>query len=279
LFVPVELGVGDETRVVVDEGKQEHLPFLVRVGGVGEIGTVHGVSLPQVAKVVTFEASIGLRPLLVEELRGGGMAESQMAAECTGRDGLLGDRVGPVEGEDLDDGTRGAMGLLAFERLGAIKGLFGDSTGLTAVGAGLGFEPIESVLAVELLPAGKGGRTDGGARGTGNIVVAAGDPLAQPLLTTGRVLAAQEGQNERVAEKGDLGASVFGFRHGWASLTQVGSSVPEAGGSRNAKVCWSKGVISPQLRTAVRSAYVQTQKGSVGVVDKRGDQKRRGGTR
>jgi hypothetical protein len=67
--------VGDETRVVVDEGKQEHLPFLVRVGRIGEIGTVHGIALPEVAEMIAFEAPIGLGALLVEELRCGGVAE------------------------------------------------------------------------------------------------------------------------------------------------------------------------------------------------------------
>jgi hypothetical protein len=160
--------------VVVDEGKQKHLPFLVRVGGVGEIGPVHGIALPEIAKVVPFEASIGLGALLVEELGGGGIAAGQVAAERARGNAFLGDRVGLVEGEDLDDGAGGAMGLLALEGLGAIEGFLRDGTGLTAVGAGLWFEPIEAVLAVDSLPAGEGGGTDGGARDVRNVVMTAG---------------------------------------------------------------------------------------------------------
>jgi hypothetical protein len=40
-------------------------------------------------------------------------------------------------------------------------------------------------------------------------MAAAGDLLAQALLAAGRVVAADEGQNEGVAKEGDLGASVF----------------------------------------------------------------------
>jgi hypothetical protein len=123
LFVEVELSVGHEARVVVDEGKQKHLPFLARVGRIGEVGTVHGIALPQIAKVVPFEASVGLGALFVEELSGGGIAASQMATERARGDAFLGDRVGLIEREDLDDGASGAMGLLSLERLSAIEGL------------------------------------------------------------------------------------------------------------------------------------------------------------
>jgi len=61
--------------------------------------------------------------LLVEELRCSSVAEGQAAAECTGRDGLFRDRVGLVEGENVDDGASGAAGLLALERLSAVESL------------------------------------------------------------------------------------------------------------------------------------------------------------
>ena len=41
--------------------------------------------------------------------------------------------------------------------------------------------------------------------------MAGGDLLAQAVLAAGVVLAAQQGQDEGVAEEGDLGAAVFGI--------------------------------------------------------------------
>jgi hypothetical protein len=38
--------MGDKARVVVEEGEEEGLALLVRVGRVREPGAVHGVSLP-----------------------------------------------------------------------------------------------------------------------------------------------------------------------------------------------------------------------------------------
>jgi hypothetical protein len=109
--------------VIVDEGKEKHLSFLIGVSRIGEIGAVHGIALPEVAEVGSFEAPIGLGALLAEELSRGSIAEGQVAAECTGRDGLLWDGIGLVEGEDVDDGAGGAVRLLALERLSAIEGL------------------------------------------------------------------------------------------------------------------------------------------------------------
>jgi hypothetical protein len=40
--------------------------------------------------------------------------------------------------------------------------------------------------------------------------VAAGDLLAELAFSTGRVLAANEGQDEGIAEEGNLGTSIFG---------------------------------------------------------------------
>ena len=81
LLVPVELGVRDEAGVVVEEGKEKNLALLVGVGRVGELGAVHGVALPQVAKVGALEAAVGLGALLVEELGGGGVAPGELAAQ------------------------------------------------------------------------------------------------------------------------------------------------------------------------------------------------------
>jgi hypothetical protein len=46
LFVPVELGVGDQAGVVVEKSEKEDLALLVGVARVGQLGAVHGVALP-----------------------------------------------------------------------------------------------------------------------------------------------------------------------------------------------------------------------------------------
>ncbi|MEA3377017.1 MAG: hypothetical protein U9R72_12560 [Chloroflexota bacterium] len=46
-----------------------------------------------------------------------------MAAKRARRNVFLRDRVGLVEGEDVDDGAGGAVGLLALERLSTVEGL------------------------------------------------------------------------------------------------------------------------------------------------------------
>ena len=75
LLIPIKLGVGHEARVVVDEGEEENLAFLFGVGWIGQPRPVHRVALPEVAEVMTFEAAVGLGPLLGEELRRSGVAE------------------------------------------------------------------------------------------------------------------------------------------------------------------------------------------------------------
>jgi hypothetical protein len=81
LFVPVELGMGDEAGMVVEKSEQKDLARFVRVGGVGDLGAVHGIALPQVAKVVALEATVGLGALFAEELRGGGVSSRELATE------------------------------------------------------------------------------------------------------------------------------------------------------------------------------------------------------
>jgi len=80
LLVPVELGVGDQARVIVEEGKEKDLALAVGVSGIGEIGAVHGVALPQVAKVAALETAVGLGTLLGQELGGGGATAGELAA-------------------------------------------------------------------------------------------------------------------------------------------------------------------------------------------------------
>ena len=97
LLVPIELGVRDEPGVVVEEGEEEGLALLVRVGGVGEPGAMHGVALPQVAEVGPLEAAVGLGPLLVQELGGGGVAPGELAAEGAWGQGWFRDGLAAVQ--------------------------------------------------------------------------------------------------------------------------------------------------------------------------------------
>ena len=79
---------------------------------------------------------------------------------------------------------------------------------------GLGLRPSKPCCLVDAFPAGEGGGADGAAGGVGDVVVAGGDLLPQPLLAAGWVLATQQGQDEGVAKEGDLGASWSAFGHG-----------------------------------------------------------------
>jgi hypothetical protein len=119
--------------VVVQKGKEKDLALLVGMSRVGEIGTMHRVSLPKVAKVGAFEATIGLGTLLGEELRGGGATLSKVTPQGTRSDAFFGDRVCLVKGEDSDDRSRRAKGLLALEGFCTVEGVRGDDTGLTTV--------------------------------------------------------------------------------------------------------------------------------------------------
>jgi hypothetical protein len=178
-----------------------------------EAQRLHGVALPEVAEVGSFEAAIGFGPLLGEEVRCDGVAERQVAAEGAWGDALLGDGVGLIEGEYLDDRASGAQRLLTLERLGAIEGLLRDGARLVTVGTRLGFEALKALFLVDALPPAERGRADGGARRIGNLVMTARDLLTQGLLAAGRIFAPDEGQDERVTKECDRGASVFGLGH------------------------------------------------------------------
>jgi hypothetical protein len=80
LLVPVELGVRNQARVVVQESKEEHLALLIRFCGIGEVGAVHGVALPQVAEMGALEAAVGFGALLGQELGGGRATAGKLAA-------------------------------------------------------------------------------------------------------------------------------------------------------------------------------------------------------
>jgi hypothetical protein len=115
LLIPIELSVRHETRAIVEKGKKKGLTVPVGLFRVREIGTIHGVALPQIAKVKTLEAAIGLGTLLGTQSDGGGTPEGELAAQGAGSDVGFGDRIGVVEFKYLDDGSSRAMRLLALE--------------------------------------------------------------------------------------------------------------------------------------------------------------------
>jgi hypothetical protein len=83
LLVPVELGVRNQAGVIVEESEEKDLALAVGIDGVGEIGTVHSVALPQVAKVGTLEAAVGFGTLFGEELGGSRATAGELAAQGT----------------------------------------------------------------------------------------------------------------------------------------------------------------------------------------------------
>jgi hypothetical protein len=107
--------VRHETGVIIEESKEKDLALAVEIGRIGEVGAVHSVALPQVAKVGTLETAIRLGALFGEELGGSRAAAGKLAAQGTWGDAGFGDGVSGVEREDADDGAGGAEGLLAFE--------------------------------------------------------------------------------------------------------------------------------------------------------------------
>jgi hypothetical protein len=66
--------------MVVQESEKEHLALPVRVGRIGKIRAIHGIPLPQVAKVSAFEATVRFRALLGEELSGRGTPSDEVSA-------------------------------------------------------------------------------------------------------------------------------------------------------------------------------------------------------
>jgi hypothetical protein len=197
---------------------------------------MHGISLPQVAKVGTLEAAVRFGALLGEELGRRCVPERQLAAQGARGDSLFRDRLRGVHAQSVDDGARRAMRLLAFERFGAVEGFGGDAARLAPVVAGFRLETLESILLVLALPASQCRHADGGAGRVGNLVVAGRDQLAQAALAAGLELVAQQGQDERVAEQRNRRAALLGidtFRHASTSWMGVGAtrSVPAGQGA------------------------------------------------
>jgi hypothetical protein len=138
LLVPIELGVRHQAGVVVEEGEEKDLALLVGIGRVGQLGAVHGITLPQVAKVGALEAAVGLGPLFGQELGRRRAAQTELATQSAGRNRLLGDGLRGIEGQSLDDGPGRAMGLLALEGFGPVEGLGRDGAWLAPVAASFG---------------------------------------------------------------------------------------------------------------------------------------------
>jgi hypothetical protein len=199
--------------MVVEEGKEEDLSLSVRVGRIGEIGTVHGVPLPEPAKVGALEAAVGLWALLGEELCGSSAPLGEVAAEGAWGNVCLRGWMGLVERKDLYDRACGAKGLLALERFCAVEGFRGKRPGMTVVRARLWFEALKAFLLVDTFPAGECGCADGVSGRVRDVVVLCGDPATHLLLAAGWVLAAQQGQDEGVTKEGDRGVFV-GVGHG-----------------------------------------------------------------
>ena len=120
LLVPVELGVGNQPRMVVEEGEEKGLALGLRVGGVSQLGAVEGIRLPQVAEMLALEAAEGSGTL--GEACPGSAAGGQVAAQGARSDTLFANRAGILPLQDVHDGARGAGGQLAFEGLGAVQG-------------------------------------------------------------------------------------------------------------------------------------------------------------
>ena len=120
LLVPVELGVGHQPGVVVEEGKEEGLALRLGVGRVGQLGAVEGVGLPQVAEMLALEAAEGSSPF--EQASAGGATGGQLAAQGARGDALFANRAGILALQDVGHGAGGAGGQLALEGLGAVEG-------------------------------------------------------------------------------------------------------------------------------------------------------------
>ena len=121
------------------------------------------------------------------------------------------------------------MGLLALEGFGPVESLRRDGPRLAAVAARLGLESLKAVLVVAALPTGQGRHADLAPAGVGDLVVAGGNQLLQTALAARLVLAPQQGQDERVPEKCNVGATFLGIDsvwHGSTSMFGVGPSIP-----------------------------------------------------
>ena len=82
--------------MIVDKSEEEGLPLFVRVGRVGQVGAVQGVPLPQVAKSVSFKATVRFWLLFSGQLSGGRPPFGQLAAQGSFCQTFFRDWVFPV---------------------------------------------------------------------------------------------------------------------------------------------------------------------------------------
>ena len=191
------------------------------------------------------EAAVRFGALLGEELGRRRIAERQLAAQGTWRNGIFRDGLGGVHAQGLNDGAGRAMRLLALERLGAVEGVGRDAARLAAVVAWLRLEAVKAILLVLALPAGQRWPADGAAGGVGDLVIAGGDLLAQAALAAGLKLVAQQGQDERVPEQRNGGAALLGintFGHSSTSWIGVGPSISAGQGPEKMQNCVGGGL-------------------------------------
>ena len=217
--------MGNETGVVVNEGKEEGLPFLVGVGRIGQVGAVQGVALPKVAKSAALKAAIGFGRARDCQQRGGCASFCQLTAQSTLRQTFFGNRVFRIQFQDADDGAGGAKGLFAFEGLRPFQRFYGNGArGGGASGARL--EGIEASLPVQLLPAVQASFADA-ALAIGEGLRFGGDVLAQ-LSFQARGRFTYYRQDQGVARQSDFGAFFCG--HFFLLMDKMASVYPIAGG-------------------------------------------------
>jgi hypothetical protein len=105
LLVPIELGVWDQARMIIQESKEKGLALAVGIRRIGQKGAVHGIALPQVAEVAALKAAVGFGTLFGEEMGSSRATAGELAAQGARGDTGFRDGVGGVKREDADDGA------------------------------------------------------------------------------------------------------------------------------------------------------------------------------
>src|SRR5579872_6303060 len=205
-FLEEELAVGNQAGVVVDEAEKCRSPKLPGSLGIGEVGTDEHVSPPQIVGPLPLEATEGFAGPL--EFLAGRAATKEDAPKGARSDRQPG-RKGGIAREDLDDGRGASGGNFLTQRDRFLDQLGRDSTRLARIGAGLGFEGLEATAAVARQIAPHGIRIDPGAGREGDQLRLAGDGAQMSGDLTAFEPTMEQGDDEAVAEQGDLGAPLF----------------------------------------------------------------------
>ena len=111
-----------------------------------------------------------------------------MAAQSALGQVRFGNGIGSIAFQYLDEGAHRALGLLPFERLGAVQGGLGDDMRVAVVGAGFGFQGLEAALAVLALPAAQRGRPNPTPAATGNLMLCSNSRQRSDVLSDVRRL-------------------------------------------------------------------------------------------